>query len=401
MTCAIVVKRMLVRSLLAKPVRALTRIGLLLFVVGGVASPGNGAEDSLTQTTPAFWTIDSWRDRVTPAATGSNAIFDPAGVVAKALCDYYAMPFDNNSILAFHPSPLNWPRVFAGERQNPLYVKTRFERLAGFNAIAYREIVVLNMESLIDSLMTEVSDNHPVVLNHPEWPILYGYDTREPDAWWLVYRNARGEILFESERREEYTYWADHPAANVAWAVTGQDTQSTAQLMMDTKADAFRWLETIHHSVQGDRDHGIMPYPLSIRALRDSLATATDVPTLATPLVTNDPLGIRRARRAREYAATLLERLSMQVVDTMDTQPLRLALYFYHNSVETLIRLDSLMYNHPHQTIPPGRLEETWADDNRRSDAVAALTDLLEWEKQAAEQIEAVIMHRSSPDNSR
>ncbi|MBD3299182.1 MAG: hypothetical protein GF341_11040 [candidate division Zixibacteria bacterium] len=386
---------------LAKPVRAATRIGLLLFVVCCVAPLAHGAEDSLTQSTPAFWTIDSWRDRVAPAETRPNAIIDPAGVVVKALCDYYKMPFDNSSILASHPSPLNWPRVFAGERQNPLYVKTRFERLAGFNAIAFREIVVLDMEFLGDTLMNEISDNHPVVLNHPEWPILYGYDTREPDAWWLVYRNGQGEILFESERREEYTHWSDHPAANLAWAVTGHDTQSSQQLMMDTKADAYRWLETIHHSVQGDRDHGITPYPLSIRALRDSLATATDVPTLATPVVTSDPLGIRRARRAREYAATLLERLSMQVVDTLETQPLRLALYFYHNSVETLVRLDSLMYNHSHQTIPPGRLEETWADESRRSDAIEALTDLLEWEKQAAEQIEAVVTRRSPPNDSR
>lgn len=378
-----------------KPICIAKRIGLLLMLVFPLSVGYAANQDSLTSAIPRFWTIEAWSQRVSPAPTTPGAMSDPAGIAVRALCQFYGLPFDRQSIIASSPSPLAWPRVFAGMQSDPLFVKTRFEQLAQYNTLAIREIVVLDVKHLADSLMSEVSDDFPVVLNHPEWPVLFGYDTREPDSWWMVYRGGRREILFDSERREDYTYWADNPAANLAWAVTGRDTQRTAHLTMDTEANAYRLLETIHRSVQGDRENGIVPYPLSLRTIRDSLASSTTLPELSKPTVPGDPLGIRRALQARQFVVSQLERLSMQVVDTLESQPLRLALYFYHNSVESFNRLDSLLYGHPHATLPPDRLAEYWSDQTRRTQAVEAMTDILEWEKQAAEQIEVVVTRRS------
>jgi hypothetical protein len=149
----------------------------------------------------------------------------------------------------------------------------------------------------------------------------------------------------------------------------------------------FAYLATIDRSVQGDASIGLRGYPFSVRAFRDSVAAATRFPVLKEPVAETDPIGIRRALSARRQLSGVLESLSLRVVDTTVSRPLRLALYFYHNSTQSLERVETLLYQGVEESSLIDRVRGNWQDGMLRPQAANALNDALEWERQAAEQI--------------
>jgi len=347
---------------------------------------------------PSFYLIENWETMTQlPARTDSTPL-DPMIPAVDRLCRYYGLSFDLRSPLLAKASPLEWPRVFADQQQiNPRRLKTEIETLMTRNGLAFRELVTLENDDTADSIVRAVSFGEPVLLNVPEAAILYGYDRREPDPWWWVQYPRRTEIMFESERVQSLMYWADDAASNLAWAVTGIDSTVTFRGNRDRER-GYDWLRTILASVRSDPSRGIKPYPLSLRAFRDRVAGSAEVPKLAEPVYPPDPLGIRRARRVREQVVETLEWLSQTTTDTLETEPLRLALYYYHNAVQALDQLDTLLYSAQPGPIKPATYQTNWKYDVRKVEIVRRIDELLEWEKQAAGEIgEAVSVVTPNP----
>jgi hypothetical protein len=276
--------------------------------------------------------------------------------------------------------------VFADETITPRRLRTDIESLMTRNGLAFRALATFGNEGTADSIMRAVSFDVPVLLNVPEAVIVYGYDTREPDPWWWVQRPDGMEIVFESERVASLMYWADDAASNLAWAVTGADTTRTPQKSGEREA-GYEWLRTVIESVRRDPSRGITPYPLSLRAFRDRVGTSVEVPELAEPVHESDPLGVRRARKVRSHLIGLLEWLSQTTTDTLESEPLRLALYYYYNAMQSLEQLDTLLYDAQPGAISTERYEANWRNDVRRVEIVGRIEDLLEWEKQAAGEL--------------
>lgn len=334
---------------------------------------------------PAFYLIERWESAAQAPKSGNRPI-DATALAVNRLCRFYGLTFDPKSPLMASPSPLEWPRVFADQAVNPRRLRTDLEALMQRNGLAFRELVTLENNDTADSIMSALSFGEPVLLNFPSAPILYGYDRREPDMWWWVQRPRATEIMFESERAESLMYWTDDPASNLAWAVTGPDSTQTPQTIRDRQA-AYDWLRTIIESVRDDPSRGVKPYPLSVRAFRDRVANRSRVPKLAEPVDANDPLGIRRARDARLQLVELLEWLSTTTTDPQETEPLRLALYYYHHAVGSLDHLDTLLYDGKPGPVNPATYEAKWEYDVQKVEIVHEFENLLEWEKQAAGEI--------------
>ena len=338
---------------------------------------------------PAFATLGHWEMRTEPVEPLRVDLLRPGEHAVRRLCRYYERPFDRTSPIASSISPLEWPDVFGDVGLNPRRQQAEFEKLMASNALAFRTLIVLDRGALPDTVMRAISDAAPVVLNAPGTPIVYGYDSREPDQWWWMQQEGSTEIVFESERMSRYVYWADDPTSNIAWAVTGID--SVKLRYRKTVADGYEWIKAVDLSVRGESGLGLLPYPLTLRAFRDSARVSAGLPQITEPIHPNDPLGIRRARQAREYGTALLEHMTVMATDTLESQPLRLALYFYHNAIQTLTRLDTLLYDAVPGIITPDQYEANWANEVRRSQVAARMNDLLEWEKQAAEQLATVL----------
>jgi hypothetical protein len=295
-----------------------------------------------------------------------------------------------------NPSPLEWPRVFKSEAVNPRRLRTDIELLMQGNGLAFRPMVTLEDEGTADSIARAISEGAPVLMNVPEAAIVYGYDVREPDAWWWVQLPHNTEIMFESERADSLTYWADDPASNLVWAVTGADSALTVQKPGERTA-GYAWLQRLIESVRNDPSRGIKAYPLSLRAFRDQAGGTAEVPELAEPVRTSDPLGVRRARNARSQLIGLLEWLSQTTTDTLESEPLRLALYYYHNAIQSLEQLDTLLYDAQPGAVSAERYGANWRNEVRKLEIVRRMDDLLEWEKQAAEAIGEAVSAVTKP----
>jgi hypothetical protein len=310
-----------------------------------------------------------------------------AGSVER-LCRYYGVAFDVTSPLTASLSPLEWPMVFADEKPNPKRQRIEIENLLTQNSLRYQLLSTAEPRELADVIARAVADGAPVLLNAPEAPTIYGFDRREADSWWLVQWRERREIVYESERLKMLVWWTDDPAANLAWAVIGPDSNSASS---QSKPDEFAWLQTLNASVAGNERAGVSPYPLSIRGIREKLAATTTMPELLAPIDSTDPAGLRWARSARDYTVDIVERLTATAVDTALSQPLRLALYFYHNATQSLDRLDSLLYDASTSNDVVHRCQANWANAGRKDKGVVALTQLLEWEKRALQQVTAAL----------
>ena len=378
--------------------RYLVSIMLTIAVLIPALVNSAAAQDSTRTATrvPSFWTLEGWPQELRSLPPRTSRHMSRLGVAVAALCGFYQIPFDDKSPIATSPSPMAWPRVFANDSVNPLRLKVSFERLAAGNGLEYREMIVFDPKEAGDSIASALMGGDPVLLNAPDWPIVYGYDRREADPWWWIQHGRLSEILFDSERRDTYSYWSDNPASNLAWAITGPDTTFSA-VEVDREKNSYAWLKTVNASVAGDPANGIAPYPLSIRAFRGLLENEDAVPALAEPVDDSDPLGVRRVREARLYAVELLQWLTQMSVDTTQTNALRLTLYYYHNSLQAIDQLDSLFYGGAITAVSPMTYRDVWEREALRSEAVQTLNDLLEWEKQAAEQIALIVALREPP----
>ncbi len=332
-----------------------------------------------------FARLEQWEQQTTPDSGRATELTGPAANSVLTLCRYFGIGFDVTSVYRTSLSPLEWPLVFAKDMPNPRRQRREIEDLLRFNGLRYHAIVTEETGGMADALARGIATGAPVLLNGPGAPIIYGYDRRETDPWWWTQISDRREILYESERVKNLVYWTDEPSANLAWVVTGPD--SGTGVATAVQPNDYAWLTSVSASVTGSEASGVSAYPLSIRAFHDRLVTARTLPELRQPATMTDPLGIRRARAARDFAVAILEHLSAMALDTALSQPLHLTLYFYHNATLSLDRLDSLLYSSQQQGDMIALCQANWANTARREKAATALTELLEWEKQASQQV--------------
>lgn len=340
---------------------------------------------------PRFTIIPNWESRSQPPDASVEGAGGPMGYAVLSLAQYTGALSFTGGILSGNLSPLEWPPVFAGDRMSPRRLRAEAESRMAHAGVSFRELVVLERRAVRDSIMQVIAAGHPVLLNTPEAPVLYGYDSREPDLWWWVQMGPTREIVFESERTVRFVYWSDDPASNVMWEITGRDSIMRTP---SREESGYEFLSVIDRSVRGDPAIGLRPYPLSIRAFRDSLTVTSQMPALASSAPATDPLGVRRVATQRARVTALLEGLALQVTDTSVSQPLRLALYYYHNGIQTLGRLDSALYQGGAEIALLDRCRENWGSELRRARAAAITGEFLDWERQAAEQIALALAAR-------
>jgi hypothetical protein len=339
---------------------------------------------------PPFAQLDQWEQRSSRGPLSITLTNQVARSVER-LCQYYGVAFDITSPLRVNLSAHEWPSVFADQKPNPKRQRVEIENLLTLNSLRFRPLITAEPGEMADVMARAVADGAPILLNAPAAPIIYGFDRREADAWWMVQWREGREIVYESERTRTLVWWTDDPSANIAWAVTGPDSNAASSRF---QADDYAWLRTLNASVAGNERQGVLPYPLSIRGFRDKLADAPALPELLTPVDSLDPLGIRRALATRDYTVDIVERLTAMAVDTALSQPLRLALYFYHNATQSLDRLDSLLYDAASGHDILLLSQANWANPSRKDQAVATLTQMLEWEKQASQQVAIALQVR-------
>jgi len=363
----------------------------VLFGMAAWAQDETGTPDTAHALLPRFFQITDWETRSRLPSTIASGLTDRTEFAVATLKQYTGAMGTATSIPRLGLSPLEWPVVFAGERISPRRLRQEIEQRMRDAGVAFRELIAFEGAIFVDSIARSIADGNPVLLNAPDAPILYGYDRREPDTWWWMQSGPKSEILLESERQARFVYWADDPASNIAWSVTGIAPDESPA---DLEEAEFEFLAIISRSVQGDAAVGLRPYPLSVRAFHDSLAAAATLPMLRADAPETDPLGIRRAIDARNQVTSLLETLTLRMVDTTISQPLRLALYFYHNSIESLKRVESFLYEGNPESTTIDRCRANWSNDVRRPQAADAAGSILEWERQAAEQVSLALAGR-------
>lgn len=364
---------------------------LALSLSTGVADvSAQGPSDSGTvspESIPHFYLIRGWE--ATIAQTEHAESTQPVEYAVERLCRFYGGDFDPETAIRSSLAPLAWPRVLERDIPNAHRQRIEIRALLDANGVRFREIIPLDLQAkaLADSVATAVSQDHPVLLNSPDAALVYGYDRREPDNWWWFDHAGAPEIVLESERTARYTYWTDDQAGGVAWAITGVDANDRPI------HDSMDWLflRTIVNSIQGVPESGVAVYPLSLRDFRDLLASSDSLPALAKPITPQDPLGILRAKVAREYLLGVLEGLSVGQRDSIIGESIKLSEYHLHSAIAALSTASMALYGATPQSSVIDTLTANWMGLRPRRRALEAMTDLLKAEKLATESLQIAV----------
>ena len=344
---------------------------------------------------PPFYMIPGWERLLLQPSTSTS--IDPVEFAIERLCQFHSRPMIPSVCFEHVNPPWHGRESLRAELLNAQSQRLELRAMLEGNGLNFREVIPLDMRpsASADSIAGAIALDQPVLFNSPDAAIAYGYDRREPDHWWWIDRAGTPEILLESERNSQLTLWSDDPAAGIMWLVT----ESAQPLPVVSDSLDWAFLGRIVRSVQGSAEEGIVPYPLTLRRFRDVLASTDTLPPLATPIVPDDPLGIRRAQASREYLLTvLLTAISgLRQSDTAVTQPLRLAEYHMHSAIDALTSMSFALYG----TVPGGvamdSLQVSWNGIRARREALEQLSELLKSEKLALESLGvAVAAHDKS-----
>ncbi|HEX9750514.1 MAG TPA: hypothetical protein VGB22_04370 [candidate division Zixibacteria bacterium] len=341
---------------------------------------------------PPFVMIDGWPAAQEKADFAMAATATPPERAVARLCAFYGRHFDPDEAWRQSPSPLEWPSIFAGQRMKSRRSGAEMKILLQSQNLAFRRIICGGEREMFDSLTAALDNNIPVAGNAPESPVFYGYDRREPGHWWWVTAGDRAQIVLEAERIRRFVWWDDDPAANIMWAVFGTTEFETR--LPEPGQREFRMLEAVQRSVQGNPVIDLPPYPQSLVQLRDSLTMSLSLPLLRDSTAIADPLGIDAAIRARGGMLDALGQVIPLSADTSLTEPLRLALYFYTSSQESLGQLRQVMYGSEGH-VTGEALAQSWGNAAVRRRAAALLNEVLAVERKAAEAIGLALAARS------
>jgi hypothetical protein len=354
-----------------------------LAVAQGSADSGTVSLGSI----PRFYLIRGWE--ATVAQTEHAASTQPVEYAVERLCRYYGGDFSPETAIRSSLAPLEWPHVFESHKLHAHRQRLEVRALFEANGLEYREIIPLDLRpsALADSVARAVAQDQPVLLNSPDAALVYGYDRREPDHWWWFDHAGAPEIVLESERTARYTYWTDDQAGGIAWAVTGMS------ISPQPVPDSANWqfLRTVVRSIQGIPEDGVDAYPLSLRDFRELLASSDSLPSLSEPVTANDPLGIMRAKMAREFLLGVLQGLGEGQRDSIISESIKLSEYHLHSAISSLSSISTALYGPAIQAVVMDSLIANWMGIRARRRALEAMTDLLKAEKLATESLQIAV----------
>ena len=346
-----------------------------------------GTTGSVPGALPPFFLIDGWE--ATAVQAEHTSAQEPLSYAVERLCRLYHTQFDPKSIMRENRSPLEWPDVFGHDLPNATRQRIELRALLDANGLVYRELIPLDLtaRALADSIAASIASDHPALLNAADAPVVYGYDRRELDQWWWFDLAGAPEIVLESERKVRFTVWSDDPAAGVAWIVTG------AGDFYPRNPDSLDWtfLGRLNASVQGLAEEGIEAYPLTLRRFRDMLAATDSMLSLKSPEAIDDPLGILRARAARNSLVNILQGVASRSRDSGQSEPMRLAEYHMHGAIATLSELASLLYGTPPKVIAIETPLMNSSNLQVKTRVLQLMTDLLKSEKLAMESLSSAV----------
>lgn len=362
-----------------------------------MAGTVSGSYDPAASSPPRFYQLPGWESLLADSVPTSDA-GNPASLSVARLCRYFHVAYEAAAARSAGGSPLAWPVVFADEAASPRGQRQDIASQLAACGLAFREITPLDLKQpreMADSLVNALIAGNPIVCNVTSAPIIYGYDRREPDPWWLVVGSKGTEVILESERQGRLMMGGDDPATGSVWIVSGTSVHVSTTL--EVRQRDYDVLRRISRSVRGDPATGLEPYPLTLRALRDRLAQTDSLPRLAEPIVPTDPIGAIRAAAARDELNWTLERIMPSTRDTALQVTLRLAQYFCHNSAEKLHELADLMYDSADVGTSLQAVRSRWANPKIRNAADGILGHVLEWEKRASGAIDSAIAIYDKP----
>lgn len=344
---------------------------------------------------PPFSLIRGWEE--TALQTAQSTPGHPVAFSLERLSQFWRAPYDGQLLRRLNRSPLEWPRIFADDTPDPNRQRLEIRAFLDASGFAYREFIPLDLrrEGFADSLAAALAADQPVLMNNPLAAVIYGYDRREPDAWWWFDEAGTSEIVLESEWTERFTYWSDSPTAGVGWAISG--LREPAKIPSDSLT--WAWLRIIARSVQGVPEEGVTPYPLSLRRMQELLASSDSLPALSPQVQLADPLAIGRMREAREDVIALAADLVGRLRDTAVTEPLKLVQYHMHTASSVLSELAVTLYGAPAESGMVD-LSRTWNSPHARGRALQLVGDLLKSEKLAMESLAAALAAHDKPASS-
>ena len=333
-----------------------------------------------------FHAIPGW-DAIAAASTSDQ--LDPLEVAILRLGRPYGMRLRPDAIVRASLSPLAWPAVFESSPVNPRRQREETRALLDMHGFLYREIIPLDLtpRQLADTMIAAIAQDHPVLINAPGLAIVYGYDRREPDMWWLAQIAGEPQIILESERVGRLMLWSDDAIAGTSWIIDGRN-ESSAHM---SESSTWGLLERIAASVKGDPTAGIVPYPISLREFRDIMATSDTLPSLRDPINVGDPIGLVRAGARRSILISVLADIIRHWPDTALSQPAKLAEYHLQNSIKYVAEMSDLLYGIEPRTHVYDSLRANWDSARKRGESLAQMTELLKSEKQAMEAIDALL----------
>lgn len=383
------------RHVLTSATLCVSSVAIMLTGFGGTAQARNPQARAFDTTAtaerarPRFYVLQGWEGTADSSASSTR---EPTASAIEHLCRFYDRTFDATSPMWADRSPLEWPRILAEEFPDAGRQRREVRALLDYNGLSFREVIPLDIRpgALADTIAASLTLDHPVLFNSPDAAVVYGFDYREPDHWWWLDRAGVPEIVLESQRTAQFTYWSDDPTAGVIWPVTGGFEPPSRSL------DSLEWtfLKTVVQSVQGDPAEGIAPYPLTLRRFRELLASSDSLPRLLSLPGGVDPLGIRRATSAREHLIGVIQGALAGRPDTSGGEPLRLAEYHIHSVVTSLMDMAAALYGNPDGFTSPDSLAARWGEIRPRRRALEMMSELIKSEKLALESLQIAIAAR-------
>ncbi len=290
--------------------------------------------------------------------------------------------------------PLRIPLAFNRTIPRSGKILTRLSESLTRHGLQFEIEYPADFTEAIQLLARKVSSGHPIVVFNPAPILLFGYDAREDDPFlyaWQYRPKGQLSILAQSRLRDQWWLWEPDPRSTVMLEIGGIAEEQ------EPSPPPKEYLTYILQTARTDTTTGQVSYIRPILALIDSLEESTAPPASAIPLEDeDDPYYLHRARWQRRRFEEYLDTLAPLVRDSAVVTDLRLARYSCGKSAEAFTSAAQGLYGAgPLPEDSAARAEflfTRWVE--YRLEAAELLTEVLRWERQMLEALQAITEER-------